>query len=438
MAGGRAFDSGSWYRKLYWIVVVEMVVVFALVLIWGQPGVDTISYFFAYDNLLDGRLDLFRTPVYPLLIGACRSLFGSLGGMFVVYVLQGLVFLYSLTRFRIIAETIIPNAKVAFLVTAIYGLAPGPMSLHFYLLTESLALSGMTILLYLVLAGVRGNLKAVCWSVPLLVGLLMLRPVFVYLPVALLLFWLAVAIKRKSKISVWIAGLMSAFVGWLTIGVYSWQMERQSGYRGLSVVALINTYLTVCDARLVDPEDATMPDIMFFMAEEYERKAEADRQVDTLDVAGTRYDYQVKPDEISEYYKAAFRNHPKETMEYFATKRLVRVCQSDAIYGGGSAVVLPIRVFTKYVSVNVGATYLLFILYVGILVWFVCHRKKFVGFECLLALLFVGCNAVVIVGGPNEWPRLLIPDIPVLLLIFGITLNVACGLLKDSGSMENV
>lgn len=394
------------YRRLYLAIIVEMALMMVVVALWGKPAIDTISYFSAYDTLLQGRLDIVRTPVYPLFIGVCRSLFGDTGGRIVVCLTQCAIFLFSVTRFRVIASRLIPNPRIAFLATAVYGLLPGPMSLNFYLLTESLALSGITILLYLLSESLHGNIRATWWSVPLSFGLIMLRPALIYLPAALLLFWIPAMLLKKASVRICIVGLTAVIICGAGCYLYSWQMKRQNGYFGLSLISLVNTYVGFKDTDFVNFDYLTppLPD----------------------------------PEAAYDHYKSVLLQHKHDALEYLVRKRLPAVCASDAVYGSGSAVVPPIRLLTKYISVNNGAVYLLFLLFVGLQLYSDIRQRRYSLYRWYLVAMFSGCNAIAAIGAPNEWPRLLIPDIPVLLLIVGISFNTACKMFSPSCKTKQI
>lgn len=393
-------DSYLTYRNLYLAIIAEMAVVMAVTFAWGKPAIDTPTYFSAYETLCKGNLDPARTPLYPLIIGFCRTIAGDTAGRLIVYALQCALFLYSVSRFRIVAVKTIRNPKIAFLVTAVYGLLPGPLSLNFYLLTESLALSGVTILLWLIVESMAGNIKAAWLTVPMAIGLLMLKPAFIYLPVALLALWVPALLLKKVPVIICVAGLTSALASAGAGCLYAWQMERQTGYRGLSTISLVNTYVTFQKSGFIDMSDVPTP-----------------------------HD---DPRTAAEIYGSILRQHKHEAFEYLMLERLPAVCESDALYGSGSAMVAPIRLLTKYVSVNVGATYFLFLLFVAMQARSDIRRHRYSTFRWFLAAAFTGCNIVVILGAPNEWPRLLIPDIPVVLLIAGITLKAVCWYVNET------
>lgn len=435
-APGFLSDIPSPYRKLLWLTIAEMLALMLCVILWGGETIDTKGYFIAYDTLKGGSLDICRTPVYPLVIGFARQLLGATGGKIAVCAIQCVLFLLSTLWFGKLARAMVSNPKVALAVTAVYSLSPGPMSLCFFQLTEVFALSGVVLLLCLAAKGYRGDLRAALWSIPLMLALFLLRPALIYLPVAFAMFWITVALTRVCRRAIWLAGLSGCLLTAVCYQVYSSEVERLCGYKGMSTVAIYNTQFAVSEAGLMKPEEISNPEVKGCVTYLLDMEKEAVCNGEELTVVWENciMSMVLEPGDVADFHREAFKKHPRETFEYFASKRLPAVCDSDAIYGSGSVLLMPVRVFTRYISPNIGSTYLLFILFVAILLWRDIRCRDLSVFSWFLAVMFVGCNAVVIIGGPAEWPRLLIPDLPVLLLIAGITFTKICQVFRYPAS----
>lgn len=49
-----------------------------LILGWGvQETLDSPTYVSAWDNIANGKIDIFRTPVYPIFWGVMKNIFGE-------------------------------------------------------------------------------------------------------------------------------------------------------------------------------------------------------------------------------------------------------------------------------------------------------------------------------------------------------------------------
>lgn len=423
-----------WYRRMLYFVLFEMAVVMVGVLMSGITSNDTIGYFQAFDNLTRGEVHPTRTPVYPLIIGPARALAGELGGKAIVFLLQAAVFYLSIGWFRKLALELTDNRKIAFLLIAVYALAPGPIAMCFLLLTDSLALSGMTLALLLTLKALNNNRKAAAGLLVLLPAMLMLRPIFLYLVIAFAILWIGVALTRRNHRVIWLTGLASCLLCVICFWLHSLKIEQATGYRGITTVAVVNNYFTVKDAGLIRRDEITDPAILEALDQIDARKAKAA-------ISGEHFDGFTESSIIihtatagvaAEYFSEALRAHPAQTMRYMLLVRLPAVCRSEAIFGGGDSVELP----TGYLGPNVGSTYLIFIIFLMVLIRRDIRHRQISAFGWFLAALFIGSNAVVILGAPANWSRLLMPDIPVLLLICGLVLSPLCRWLSI-GNLRN-
>lgn len=413
--------SNPW-RILYLATFAEICVIMILRVLWGTDSIDAKSYFIAFDTIMSGHPDIHRTPFYPLLIGFPRLLLGETAGMAAVWLIQIALFLLSVGWFRELALTLIPNRKVAFWMTAIYALYPGPVSLTCFLLTESIALSGMTGLLYLVLRAYKGSdMRAAVGSGIPLAGLVMLRPSMIYLPFVLGLFWLSVALSRH-RLKAGLAGLAGCFLAAGLQVAYTVGINREYGIKSPSTVSVWNSYYTIREAGVIVPEEISDPDIRRFAEYILSANPQPPALPGITDEAFMLFGIST-PEKIEEFIHEAVARHPGEMAVYLLRKRLPDVCASDAIYGGAGVMLMPVRAITGYVSVNVGATYLIFICFMAMLIRHGRREFNITHFHWLMAGLFMAANVIVILGAQYEWSRLLIPCYPVLLLITGICLT---------------
>ena len=64
---------------------------------------DTLSYIAAWEILKEGQLDEWRTPVYPLILGIFKTLFGDTKYLQYVVLFQHFIFLISIKYFDILS-----------------------------------------------------------------------------------------------------------------------------------------------------------------------------------------------------------------------------------------------------------------------------------------------------------------------------------------------
>ena len=85
----RLYDSLGRFRALYMLSALELAIMISWSVYTGEGVtycIDTETYYEAYEVLAAGRLDVFRLPLYPLIIGGAKSIFGYKVSIAVVYI----------------------------------------------------------------------------------------------------------------------------------------------------------------------------------------------------------------------------------------------------------------------------------------------------------------------------------------------------------------
>lgn len=191
-------------KSLLWLYAISLIIFLRYyILYWGyNVRYDTWSYLKAYDTILREGIDVFRTPLYPLFLGVIHDLCGEAYPM-VVPVVQYAVMLVALYYFYKLAKALINNGVIVFIVSMIYVAYPYGAKWCVLLLTESLAVSGATILLYIlyrIYSDTKPSKKLYYLLGATLFLLFMLRPQFVYALPPLAIFALAIFIKKRNNL----------------------------------------------------------------------------------------------------------------------------------------------------------------------------------------------------------------------------------------------
>ena len=405
----------KFFCRLLLVSAVELALICIYSLAVHLTANDTVSYFEAFDTLLTGQPDYLRTPVYPFIIGSLRFVFGETGGLIALYLLQSVLFLWSVKWMKELTYALVSNHRIARWAVAIYAVYPGPLTLCGIALTEAFALSGIVAVLLLTWrAFTRRSVRDVVWSAVLVAVLILLRPALIYLPVALLVFWIISWALGKADIRTRLVGIIGMLgVAGLLI-CYCGMMFNYYGFRSPSFVGCTNNYFTLREAGLVNPADMPTPDmramadsLVAVNGEVPEYTAIWDELFAIMEVS--------RPAEFMQYCVDAIRNHPAAVAKYIVQKRMADVASSDCVYGG--SVCPPVRALTKIISVNSGAALLMLIILMVMLAVNDVRHKHFSMFMWFLCGLMIVAYASVTVGAMGEWPRLLIPNYPVLLIL---------------------
>lgn len=406
------------YKQLYCLSAIELLLLGILQFVAGDPPSDSVTYFAAWDKIIHGQPDSLRTPVYPLLVGGMRALFGTIGGLIAVITLQSALFVCSIGWMRSLLSRLVDNQRIVFCMTCVYALYPGPLTLCGVVLTEALALAGMTGLLLLSLRAYEtGSQRDITMAGVTMLGMVLLRPALIYLPPCFALLWIVILCINRAARRIAVLGLAGCAISIVAIAAYSAEMHRLYGFNGPSSVSAINNYFTARGAGVLVSNEINAPEL---------RAA-----IDSVATLNPDPDIDSMWDEISavtavgginmlaEQVTSSIQAHPVEVAKYILTERFKALCESDCVYGGN---VLPaIRALTKPVSPNTGTAILMLLIGASILLRHDRRAQRFSLFQWFLCGLFITAYTTVLVGAPGEWPRLLIPNYPVLLSIIAFS-----------------
>ncbi len=406
------------YKQLYCLSAIELLLLGILQFAAGDPPSDSVTYFAAWDKIINGQPDSLRTPVYPLFVGSMRALFGSLGGLIAVITLQSALFVCSIGWMRSLLSHLIDNRRIVFCMTCVYALYPGPLTLCGVVLTEALALAGMTGLLLLSLRAYKtGSQRDIILTGILMLSMVFLRPALIYLPPCFALLWIVVLCIDRAARQIAAIGLAGCMISIVALAAYSIEIHRLYGFNGPSSVSTINNYHTARGAGALVPAEISDPRL---------RAA-----IDSVSALHPVPDVEQMWSEIpaitavchtnllAEQINSSIKAHPVEVAKYIIMKRINMLLESDCVYGGN---ILPaIRALTKPVSPNTGAAILLLLICASILLRHDRLTRSFSLFPWFLCGLFITAYATVLIGAPGEWPRLLIPNYPVLLAVIALS-----------------
>lgn len=198
---------------------------------------DTPTYLSAGEKLLGGQLDSFRTPVYPLFLQLVKFLGGEARLLENVILVQKVISTIAIVLFFYCLCMITKNKAIPVIFTVIFALNFYTFSWDYCMLTESLAISGGILFIYLILKYLHRPSMARAIVTSLLSFLLMMfRPSFLILMVIVLVFWalrlLFSTIDRKAALS----GLLAMILCFGMVQGYSYLNHVQNDYKGISTV----------------------------------------------------------------------------------------------------------------------------------------------------------------------------------------------------------
>lgn len=380
---------------------------------------DTLSYLsdMYKDNIFLGKVNLFRTPVYPYF---CKffELFSSGKALYTNIALgQKILFFVGIILFYLTTKKLFNKKIPCFIITLFYAINPYLFLWNTMLLTEAITIFEITLLLYLTISFIKVPKKSSAIGIGIqLLLLVMTRPANIYLVAPYLIFWiLKYILEKKSKtFNVIKTGLISTIVAIVVILLYCNQMRIQHGNFGLTSVSNTNSTLTIIYSGLYtysDRKDFVKDIDKFYIPND------AFVPWDALADLSTHYDVK----DFNEFLSSAKKNAGINYYLYILRKTLS--CGADSlgvIYSipknGANLYQFTVLAYDFFPISFSLAYYFIIAAFIYLLVYLIKKRE----IEWITAALFsiiAGNIFVSIVGAPFEWQRLCVISIPALIIL---------------------
>lgn len=336
---------------------------------------DTKTYVDAWTNSLSHlKIDIVRTPVYPLLLGFFGSVFGKGGMFYAIAIFQSLISVLCIPYLYKICLEIFKSRYASFLLTLFYALWPFlAMMWNHMILTESLATSFSILLIYnLLFVYKSGRLRYAVFSIILLFILIFLRPIFVYmLPVlfvSALLLWLS---RNRRKLAFIIA--IGTLVNSLLLVGYMHEFEKEYGFFAVSDVSVWNKDAIICYNGLLPKKH---------FATDYSKNNMA---------------------KINADINAFIENHKLQYIS--AIGKNFKRCCSESFF-------TDIYTSTAPFKVLIGQGWIVFdiLLYLIFILLLTYRHRKLPWIEFVLLMLGASNLIIVVVGAQGDYSRLLLPS----------------------------
>ena len=391
------------YLKLRYIYVLAILNCALMTYIFKVDiSFDTYTYIDAWSSLLEGHIDKWRTPVYPIFLGVMKTICGN-HYLYYVVAIQHFVFLLSIKYFYLLLQNVITNNKLSFSLTLFYALYPCVATYNCCIMTETFAVAGSIFLLYSIFKLYKtSNYYFGIYMFLWLFFLIFLRPAVVYLLPVIIVGWCIVAIKRKSfgDRSV-LCGITGSVVVSILLTVYLFMFKSNYGVFTPSGIGLINQYTVAKAANVIDL-NKTGEELGFYQeAEKYINLMGMEAFSDSLNQSISQ--------NKGKYISRIFLNVRKA-----AEDNLFEPSWPTGIIG----------VVSNLMGIKLKIIYFVFLIYAIILLRWMNRQKEFAFFSCLLFMIGVSNFILIIMGSPGEYGRLSLPAIPTYIIMIGQLLNM--------------
>lgn len=256
---GRKKQLYAWlldFNPLCLAISLSLLMLAAIIMLKGLVyNADSPSYVEAWNFCYShGDLDIFRTPVYPVLIGLGRILFGSTYCFLLPVIVQILIFYTCGIIFGKMILSVISNRRVAWFTVFLYFLFYPVVNTLNLLGTEALAFSLTSLWTVCVWKFLQ---RATLWNGIAIAFLtlteVMLRPSLLILMITIAGLGVAGVWMRSYRRQVlWL--LVTLIPVGTIVKLYIDEMERLTGVPTISVVSVVNTYFMAREFNDIFPE----------------------------------------------------------------------------------------------------------------------------------------------------------------------------------------
>jgi 4-amino-4-deoxy-L-arabinose transferase-like glycosyltransferase len=417
-------QKGKWNSKLvtiissplFWILMISGIVrlIYYSVLL-NTKAYDSAGYINYRANILLGQTEGLRTPVYPYFIKLI-GLFGSHNLVDNIITAQIIISFLSIILFYKVVKALFKKRAVIFAASLLYGVMLPVINFDKLVLTESFAVIFSLIFIYLLVSYLKKPAHAKAWVLTLFVFIaIMLRPSFICLfPLAIAFWFLRLTIFRKDW-KMCLSGLAASVVVMLLITGYSNLNKKNAGFNGISVVSNHNELAVIVKASLYPYGNDTE------ITEAIKTNIELAKQHGGRPMAGVDVIGQFAPDRIHKFIVNCIRNQPGAYAYYVGSTLLdLQAANIFTNYPDHKLSYLAFRINNiEYLifCVTFNMLYFFIVLDLVMIVTGWIKGKQAPWFKIMLWLLIVAQVAVAVMGGYNEYQRLILPAMPGLIIL---------------------
>lgn len=215
---------------------------------------DTVSYIDYPYNILKGTVDDLRTPVYPYFI-KLMAILGESNLFLHIKVAQSIISFISIIIFYSISKSVFLSRGARLVSTLTFGLNPSLINQDFCVLTESLSISLSVLFLWIVVNFNKNpNVINSIFLSSYTIFLIMLRPSFLFIIAAVLIFWIFRLILIKKELHANVSGITSSLVV-IAILIYYGELNHSNNRcRSISSASTITQFVNLSNYGLLNYE----------------------------------------------------------------------------------------------------------------------------------------------------------------------------------------
>ena len=373
---------------------------------------DTASYYAAKDIILNGNFDHLRTPLYPIFLAITQH-------RFITIFVQWLIFFVSIAFLYKTLENIKISSRLIFFIMIIYVCHPVFIYYQNQRIPEALCISFSSIFAYYLVAFIKTEKISYLWIFhTIILCLILLKPGFLFLLIIPVMLLLYIFFAKKKFV---LSSIMPFLLVLLLIGAYGFAIKKTYGVYSLSSVSDVNLYWMLRKQDKINLNSIENGEVKSFVSEKINIKYE------------NIWNYWVEANEIFNQYgwnelhnivRGSLKENYKSIL--FDKKNLLAIKNNLYDPVGRSLDFFVFRNACKeYDIANFFPYFNFYVLLFILLIYFGLITKQVYSLRAIpvistLFLLYIVANFVsLILTAPNNYGRLIVPSISILLIVCG-------------------
>lgn len=410
----------------------------------ASMSMDSWSYPSAWWSLMDGHIDEARPPVYSAIVGIVWEFLTMGYGNMLLPVIQWALYIAALQLLWRINTWL--KVSKAFNAAAILSMLiiPGFWIFNNIIMAESVALSGMILLVWLTGRYIltRRN-RYLLFSGLMLVALIFTKPMFIFLIPVLAVLWGVIAWKNARQTVTALAIL--AITGGL-IWAYTAEMKRTYGVASLAIASTHNKYCCLRADGAIIPEEISDP----VTREKYRPLYDEDPGVQNPENRYMMEVYIFTWPEIERLVKEAEQHHPHAEIDGIIYRLKTSMSQSQFFFylfgyyddvdsmfydwnglsrNRDDGFIFP---FHRYLWFPIWVTAAIWAAFT--LIWLARWRKtrRFPAMAYFVSATILTCYVTAILGAQDLWGRIMTPVTPLIPVMAASVASITYGYVKKT------
>lgn len=410
----------NYLTYLYILAIVNCIV---LTILYGhQFNYDTESYLTAWSSFSTFKIDMWRTPVYPMFLGLLNFIVGTEHYLLIGTIIQHILFLISIKYFHALSKLIINNEIIILCITAFYALYPCIATWNCYIITEPFAIYGCIFLMYCAVTAYKKNsIVHIIWFSFWTFFLVFLRPAQMYILPVFLIAWTMHYIKDRKVAKLTVFGILGVCLSIGSLLFYSYEYKTQYGLFTPSGIGIINRYYIARMDGKIRPEHTHNISFQKFILEstinhgvKYSNGSDLNLY-DESEEAIEKFGLKTVSDLLSTSDKMISISYIRSFIQ-----RIHRAA-NDKLF---STQIHFWKNVTDIIGIKLNFIYFLLTVYSIALFLWIKNRKSFPWVSLVTYMLGVSHLFVIIFACQNVWERLILPAIPLYLIMIAQLCNM--------------